>query len=44
MSDRKYQEPPKQINIEDTETIQCEECGNASFLQSFFLKRISPLV
>ena len=44
MSDRKYQEPPKQISIEDTETIQCEECGNASFIQSFFLKRISPLV
>ena len=38
------QEPPKQIDIGDTETITCEECGNASFIQSFFLKRISPLV
>ena len=41
---RKYQEPPQQIDIGDTETIICEECGNASFIQSFFLKRISPLV
>ena len=24
--------------------IICEKCGNASFIQSFFLKRISPLV
>ena len=41
---RKYQEPPQQIAIGDTETIICEKCGNASFIQSFFLKRISPLV
>ena len=41
---RKYQEPPQQIDIGDTETIICEKCGNASFIQSFFLKRISPLV
>ena len=41
---RKYQEPPQQIDINDTETIICENCGNASFIQSFFLKRISPLV
>ena len=42
--ERKYQEPPQQIDIGDTETIICEKCGNASFIQSFFLKRISPLV
>ena len=41
---RKYQEPPQQIDIGDTETIICEKCGNASFIQSFLLKRISPLV
>lgn len=41
---RKYREPPQQIDIGDTETIICEKCGNASFIQSFFLKRISPLV
>ena len=42
--ERKYQEPPQQVDISDTETIICEKCGNASFIQSFFLKRISPLV
>ena len=41
---RKYQETPQQIDINDTETIICENCGNASFIQSFFLIRISPLV
>ena len=35
---------PKQIDIGDTETIICENCGNASFIQSFFLKRVSALV
>ena len=33
-----------QIDLSKTDTIVCEECGNASFIQSFFLKRISPLV
>ncbi len=48
--DRKFvgqqdqQTPPPQIDLGDAETITCEECGNASFIQSFFLKRISPLV
>jgi DNA-directed RNA polymerase subunit M/transcription elongation factor TFIIS len=41
---RKYQEPPQPVDISDTETITCEECGNASFIQSFFLKRISALM
>ncbi len=44
MSDRKYQEPPQEINLGDAETIKCDECGNASFIQSFFLKRISALM
>jgi len=44
MSDRKYQEPPQEIDISKADTIQCEECGNASFIQSFFLKRISALM
>ena len=41
---RKYQQPPQAIDIGDTETIVCENCGNASFIQSFFLKRVSALV
>ena len=42
--DRKYQDPPQPVDISDTETILCEECNNASFIQSFFLKRISALM
>ena len=44
MSDRKYQQPPQEIDISQTDTITCEECGNGSFIQSYFLKRISALV
>jgi len=44
MSDRKYQQPPQEIDISQTDTITCDECENASFIQTFFLKRISALV
>tara|TARA_R100001377_G_scaffold85150_2_gene70536 strand:+ start:747 stop:983 length:237 start_codon:yes stop_codon:yes gene_type:complete len=37
-------QPQKQININDTESVKCEECGNYSFIQSFFIRRISPIV
>ena len=33
-----------QIDISKADTIQCEECGNASFIQAFFLKKISALM
>ena len=40
--------PPRedglQIDISKTDTITCENCGNASFIQAFFLKRISALM
>ena len=40
--------PPRedglQIDISKADTITCEECGNASFIQAFFLKRISALM
>ena len=40
--------PPRedglQLDISKADTIVCEECGNASFIQTFFLKRISALV
>jgi len=39
--------PPKeqvQLDLGEADTITCQECGNASFIQSFFLKRISALV
>jgi hypothetical protein len=40
--------PPRedglQIDISKADTIVCEECGNASFIPAFFLKKISPLM
>ena len=41
---RKYHQPPQEIDISQTDTITCEKCGNASFIQSYFLKRVSALV
>ena len=40
--------PPRQdglqLDISQTDTIVCENCGNASFIQAFFLKKVSALV
>jgi len=38
--------PPKQVelDISKADTIQCEDCGNASFIPAFFLKKISALM
>ena len=36
--------PQQEIDINDTETIVCEDCGNATFIQCFFIRRISPIV
>ena len=40
--------PPRQdglqLDISKTDTIVCDECGNASFIQAFFLKKVSALV
>ena len=40
--------PPRedglQLDISKADTIVCEECGNASFIQAFFLKKISALM
>ena len=33
-----------QIDISKADTITCEDCGNASFIQAFFLKKISALM
>ena len=33
-----------QIDLSKTDTIVCEECGNASFIQALFLKKVSALV
>ena len=38
------QPPQTQIDINDTEIVKCEDCGNASFIQAFFLRRLSALM
>ena len=38
------QPPQAEIDINDTETIVCDDCGNATFIQCFFIRRISPIV
>jgi hypothetical protein len=45
----KAQKPIKQpkqtqIDINDTEMVKCDDCGNASFIQAFFLRRLSALM
>jgi len=46
MSSHPKPAPPKQVelDISKADTIQCQECGNASFIPSFFLKKISALM
>ena len=34
----------QQLDISKADTIVCEGCGNASFIQAFFLKKISALM
>ena len=36
--------PPKQLNIEDTESLKCDACGNYTFIKSYFIRRVSPLI
>ncbi len=33
-----------EVDLSEAETLKCDECGNYTFIQSFFLKRISPIV
>ena len=46
MSSHPNPAPPKQVelDISKADTITCEECGNASFIPAFFLKKISALM
>jgi hypothetical protein len=46
MSSHPKPAPPKQVelDISKADTIQCQECGNASFIPAFFLKKISALM
>ena len=36
--------PKKEIHLEDTESIKWDDCGNYSFIKSYFIRRISPIV
>ena len=36
--------PPKQLTIEDTESLKCDACGNYTFIKSYFIRRVSPLM
>ena len=36
--------PPKQLNIEDTESLKCDACGNYTFIKSYFIRRVSQLM
>ena len=44
MSQLEREQPGLQIDISKTDTIVCDECVNASFIQAFFLKKVSALV
>ena len=33
-----------QVDLNDAETMKCEDCGNSVFNPAFFLKRLSPIV
>ena len=44
MSNIQREQPGLQIDLSKAETIVCENCGNASFIQAFFLEKVSALV
>ena len=37
-------QPKVKVDLTKADNMKCEKCGNYSFIQSFFLKRLSPLV
>ena len=38
------QPPQTQVDINDTEMVKCDDCGNASYIQAFFLRKLSALM
>lgn len=48
MKPRKPMPQPKkqqvQVDLNDAETMLCEDCGNGVFIPAFFLKRLSAIV
>ena len=43
---RKQKQKPQQVKVAlgQADTIKCKSCGNYLFIQSFVLKKLSPLV
>ena len=43
---RKQKQKPQQVKVDlgQADTIKCKGCGNYLFIQSFVLKKLSPLV
>ena len=39
-------QPKKQVQVDlnEAETMLCEDCGNVVYIPAFFLKRLSPLM
>ena len=38
------QQAQVQVDLNEAETMKCEDCGNSVFIPAFFLKRLSPIV
>ena len=38
------QQQQVQVDLSKAESISCEKCGNYNFIQTYFLKKLSPLV
>ena len=38
------QQAQVKVNLNDAESVTCEKCGNYTFIESYFIKRLSPLV
>ena len=33
-----------QVDLNDAETMKCDDCGNSGFIPAYFIKRLSPIV
>ena len=33
-----------QVDLNDAETMKCDDCGNFVFIPAYFIKRLSPIV
>ena len=33
-----------QVDLNDAETMKCDDCGNSVFIPAYFIKRLSPII